>query len=112
MSLQKNCAFDRSFPMIEPPDLDVHGGAFLDTAAIMTHLDLVVTCDTSIAHLAGALGRRTWVALPFAADWRWMRDGEQAPWYRTMRLFRQRELGNWDELFARIAAQVRVALAP
>jgi Flp pilus assembly protein TadD len=81
-------------------------GVFTDTAAIMKQLDLVVCCDTSIAHLAGALGVPIWMAVPFAADWRWMRQGEDTRWYPTMRLFRQKERGNWDEVFARIAAEL------
>lgn len=103
VSLQKGCGFDHSFPMTELPGLDEQGGAFLDTAAVMTQLDLIVTCDTSTAHLAGALARPTWVALPFAADWRWMRDREDTPWYPTMRLFRQESPGDWDRLFGQIA---------
>jgi len=77
-----------------------------DTAAIMANLDLIVTVDTATAHLAGALGRRTWVALSFIADWRWMIDRQDTPWYPTMRLFRQRTLGDWHELVARLANQL------
>ena len=106
VSLQKNCTFDRSFPMIEIPELDECGGAFLDTAAIMTHMDLVVTCDTSIAHLAGAMGKATWVALPFAADWRWMRSGGDTPWYRSLRLFRQASAGDWEWVFGEIISSL------
>src|SRR5208337_2098270 len=62
--------------------------AFLDAAAVITQLDLVIACDTSIAHLSGALGRRTWVALKRVPDWRWMLDREDSPWYPTIRLFR------------------------
>jgi hypothetical protein len=74
----------------------------------MAHVDLVITCDTSVAHLAGALGVPVWVALKHVAEWRWLRDREDSPWYPTMRLFRQRARGDWRELFARMAA----ALAP
>lgn len=102
VSLQKGCTFDGSFPLVELPELDAQGGAFLDTAAVMTHLDLIITCDTSIAHVAGALARPTWVALPFAADWRWMRDRDDTPWYPTMRLFRQESPGDWDRVFGQI----------
>jgi tetratricopeptide (TPR) repeat protein len=66
-----------------------------DTAALIENLDLVVTADTAIAHLAGALGRRVWVLLPFVPDWRWMLDREDSPWYPTMRLFRQKAKGDW-----------------
>lgn len=86
--------------------LDLSTGAFLDTAAVMQNLDLVVTSDTAIAHLAGALGVRVWVPLTFAPDWRWLVDRDDSPWYPSMRLFRQRQLGDWDEVFARMAAEL------
>ncbi len=79
---------------------------FTDTAAIVKQLDLVITCDTSVAHLAGALNVPVWVALPFAPDWRWLREREDSPWYPSMRLFRQKERGQWDEVFARINAEL------
>ncbi len=67
---------------------DVENVPFMDTAAVMMNLDLVVTCDTVTAHLAGALGVPVWVALSAAPRWRWPRDREDSPWYPTMRLFR------------------------
>ncbi len=70
---------------------------FSETAAAIMALDLVLCVDTAVAHLAGALGRPTWVLLPFAPDWRWLHDGETCPWYPTMRLFRQPKPGDWDE---------------
>jgi tetratricopeptide (TPR) repeat protein len=79
------------------------GGAFVDTAAAMHSLDLVITSDTAIAHLAGALSVRVWVALAHAPDWRWMFERADSPWYPTMRLFRQSRPGAWDEVFARMA---------
>jgi tetratricopeptide (TPR) repeat protein len=88
-------------------DFDAGPDAFIDAAAAMVHLDLVVTCDTSLAHLAGALGAPVWVALKSVAEWRWLRDREDSPWYPTMRLFRQRERGDWSELFARMAVAVK-----
>ena len=75
-----------------------------DAAAVLANLDLVVCIDTAVAHLAGAVGVPVWVALPFAPDWRWMRDREETPWYPTMRLFRQKALGEWDDVFDRIRA--------
>jgi Flp pilus assembly protein TadD len=78
----------------------------LDTAAIMQHLDLVVTPDTAIAHLAGALGVKVWLALPAVAEWRWMIDREDSPWYPTMTLFRQTTRGDWDGVFQRMAARL------
>ncbi|MDP7667872.1 MAG: tetratricopeptide repeat-containing glycosyltransferase family protein [Rhodospirillales bacterium] len=75
---------------------------FADTAAVISQLDLVITVDTAVAHLAGAMGRPVWVLIPFAADWRWMRDREDNPWYPTMRVFRQLRPGDWAELMARV----------
>lgn len=86
-------------------------GTFLDRAAILSHLDVMVTTDTSVAHLAGAMGVRAFVALRAVADWRWGEEGEQSVFYPSLRLFRQAEAGNWPELFGRIARAVR-ALAP
>ena len=80
-----------------------------DTAAAMLHLDLVVMVDSAIAHLAGALGVRVWTALPAAADWRWLLQREDSPWYPTMRLFRQTKPGDWRGVFERMAAAVKAA---
>src|SRR4029077_20884173 len=79
----------------------------MDTAAVVRNLDLVITSDTSLAHLAGALGVPVWVALSFAPDWRWLVDRPDSPWYPTMRLFRQKTRGDWDEVFERIASELR-----
>ena len=108
ISLQKGPAAQQAsavgFPIIDLSDrLDEQSGPFMDTAAVIKHLDLVVTCDTAIAHLAGALGVPVWVALPLVPNWRWLLDGEQSPWYPSMRLFRQKEPGNWQPVFERIA---------
>jgi hypothetical protein len=80
-------------------DFDSGPDAFLDTAAVIENLDLVITCDTSIAHLAGALGRPAWIALQYAPDWRWMLERDDTPWYPSHRLFRQPEEGSWREVF-------------
>lgn len=82
-------------------------GAFLDTAAVMQSLDLVVTSDTAMAHLAGALGVPVWVLLSAAPDWRWLLRTSQSPWYPTMRLFRQTKLGNWAGVMAAVAAELK-----
>ena len=94
-----------------PPDMrvevfpfDQNSDAFLDSAAMMENLDLVISADTAAAHLAGALGRPAWLALQFAADWRWFLDRADSPWYPTMRLFRQKADGDWTGVFADIAA--------
>ena len=81
-------------------DFDCGPDAFLDTAAVMENLDLVITADTSIAHLAGALGRPTWIALKLVPDWRWLLDRNDSPWYPTMRLFRQPARDDWSSVFA------------
>jgi Tfp pilus assembly protein PilF len=113
-SLQKGpgseqiAAFDSCTPLVDlGPSIDHSDGAFLDTAAVMQSLDLVITSDTAVAHLAGALARPVWVALSAAPDWRWMFDREDSPWYPTMRLFRQQELGRWDQVFQRMADALR-----
>ena len=87
------------FPVV---DLGSRLQDFTDTAAVMKNLDLVITSDTAAAHLAGALGVPVWVALSFAADWRWLLDRSNSPWYPTMRLFRQRKWGNWRDVFQAI----------
>jgi Tfp pilus assembly protein PilF len=96
------------FPVTElSEELDAEGGAFLDTAALMKSVDLVVTSDTAAAHLAGALGVPVWVALSRMADWRWLREREDSPWYPTMRLFRQSRLGDWAPVFEAMAGELR-----
>ncbi len=78
-------------------------GAFVDTAAIIPHLHLLITSDTALAHLAGAMGAPVWVALSAAAEWRWLRDRDDSPWYPTMRLFRQRRLDDWSDVLTEMA---------
>jgi hypothetical protein len=80
------------------------GKDMADVAALMMSLDLVVSVDTALVHLAGALGRPAWVALPSAADWRWLRKGDTTRWYPGVRLFRQTARGDWDGVFGRLAA--------
>lgn len=91
-------------------DFDAGEWALLDTAAVMQSLDLVITADTSIAHLAGALGRPTWVPLGRLADWRWFLDRMDSPWYPTMRLFRQKTRDDWDSAFAAMEAELAARL--
>jgi hypothetical protein len=85
-----------------PGPIDEGGDGFVDTAAIMENLDLVISADTAAAHLAGALGRPVWLALQFAADWRWGLSRQDSPWYPSMRLFRQASPGDWSGVFAGI----------
>jgi ADP-heptose:LPS heptosyltransferase len=84
---------------------------FLDTAAVMAHLDLVITIDTSVAHLAGALGVPVWVMLKHVPDWRWLIDRPDTPWYPTMKLFRQRTRGDWAGVVSDIETALTQALA-
>jgi hypothetical protein len=84
--------------------LDETTQPFIETAALMMNLDLFITSDTAVAHLAGALGVPVWLALSRAADWRWLQEREDSPWYPTMRIFRQRRLGNWGDVFDRLSA--------
>ncbi|MCS7033300.1 MAG: tetratricopeptide repeat protein [Phycisphaerae bacterium] len=79
---------------------------FLDTAAVMQLLDLIITIDSGGAHLAGALGRPTWTMLIKVADWRWLHDREDSPWYPTMRLFRQTHADDWHDVVARVACEL------
>jgi hypothetical protein len=86
--------------------------SFMDTAAALMNVDLVITIDTALAHLAGALGLPVWVALPVNADWRWLRERDDSPWYPTMRLFRQRRVGDWANVFQRIRDALREKFGP
>ena len=79
---------------------------FADTASVIENLDLIISIDTSVAHLAGAMGKPVWLLLPFAPDWRWLLDREDSPWYPTMRLFRQPSPGDWDTVIRQIAAEL------
>jgi tetratricopeptide (TPR) repeat protein len=118
ISLQKGpgseqlAALGGRFPVLSlGPLVDETSGPFLDSAAILANLDLLVTSDTSSAHLAGALGVPVWVALSFSPDWRWLLGRPDSPWYPTMRLVRQTALGDWAGVFDRIAAALREAAA-
>ncbi|PZV17506.1 MAG: hypothetical protein DCF22_03530 [Leptolyngbya sp.] len=80
---------------------------FTDTAALIQQLDLIIAVDTAVAHLAGALGKPTWLLLPFAPDWRWMCDRTDSPWYPTMRLLRQPSYGDWETVLVEVKAALR-----
>ena len=83
-------------------DLSSELESFSDTAAVISVLDVIVSIDTAVAHLAGALGKPTWILLPFSADWRWLIDRDDSPWYPTARLFRQSRAGDWDDAIQRV----------
>ena len=85
---------------------------FSDTAALISNLDLIISVDTSVAHLAGALAKPVWVLLPFMPDWRWLLDRDDSPWYPTARLFRQDDTHAWDNVIARVHAALRDFIQP
>jgi ADP-heptose:LPS heptosyltransferase len=74
----------------------------------MANLDLVITVDTSVAHLAGALGKSVWTLIPFVPDWRWMLERDDSPWYPTMQLFRQTKRDDWPGVIERVARELKV----
>jgi len=113
VSMQKNHGLDQLADVPEHinvellgDDFDTGKDAFLDTLAVMANLDLVVTTDTSLAHVAGGFGARVFVALKDNPDWRWMYDRDDSPWYPTARLFRQTEFNVWDDVFARMTEAI------
>jgi ADP-heptose:LPS heptosyltransferase len=91
-------------------DLDCKLGDFADTAALIGQLDLVITVDTSVAHLAGALGRPVWILLPYVPDWRWLLDRDDSPWYPTARLFRQTETREYASVIERVRSELRAQI--
>jgi hypothetical protein len=94
-------------PVVSMINLTMLVQDFADTAALIAQLDLVITIDTAVAHLAGALGKTTWLLLPFAPDWRWGLERDDCPWYPTMRLFRQRQPGDWGKVVAQVVAALQ-----
>lgn len=109
-SLQKGPAaeeIEQSAGNIQIVNLGKQFEDFSDTAAAIENLDLIISVDTSVLHLAGAMGRPTWALQCFAPDWRWMLDRDDSPWYPTIKLFKQQELGNWDNVFRRLAAELQ-----
>jgi tetratricopeptide (TPR) repeat protein len=110
--LNNHCADGAVYDLAS--ELDGGDDAFIDTAAVMKHLDLVITSDTSIAHLAGGLGVPVWVALSYAPEWRWLLSRDDSPWYPTMKLFRQPRVNDWKSTFELIEESLRrmAAAAP
>lgn len=110
ISLQKGPGTEQLalLPAVESlgPEFDDGPNAFLDSAALIENLDLVITLDSAMAHLAGALNRPVWVALKQIPDWRWLLDRDDSPWYPSMRLFRQTQKGDWQQVFAAMQSLV------
>ncbi len=116
VSLQKGRGADQlrsvPFAVVDFGDeLDPPPGGFRDAAALVMSLDLVISCDSAMAHLAGALGAPVWLALAAVADWRWLRDRPETPWYPRMVLYRQERLGEWAAVFERMADDLRRVVA-
>jgi ADP-heptose:LPS heptosyltransferase len=107
-SLQKEPGGPETAPPAGLGIIDTGEAPLTETAAMIAGLDLVITSDTAIAHLAGALGRPTWLCIHHAPDWRWLLEREDNPWYPTLRLFRQSSSGDWTGVIAALAE----ALAP
>jgi hypothetical protein len=101
-SLQKEIPAEDQ-KVLQESDRIVHFGSdFADTAALVSLMDVVISVDSAIAHLAGALGRPVWIMLPFAPDWRWLLDRDDSPWYPTAKLYRQPRIGDWDSVIGKL----------
>jgi tetratricopeptide (TPR) repeat protein len=114
ISVQRDLRQEEAERLAAEPRVTHLGGDlenFTDTAAVLALCDLVIAADTAVAHLAGAMGRPLWVLIPFAPDWRWTLNGETSPWYPAARLFRQTALGDWDNVVARLAAELQRFIA-
>ncbi|AMP10821.1 glycosyltransferase 9 family protein [Collimonas arenae] len=103
---EADLAFLQRTPKLRLSAADIDG--FDDTAAIIANLDLVISVDTSIAHLAGALGKPVWILLPWVPDWRWLLERDDSPWYPSVRLFRQQQAGDWQDVVQRVADALQV----
>jgi ADP-heptose:LPS heptosyltransferase len=92
-------------------DISHELNTFADTAALVAELDLVISVDTAVAHLAGALGKPVWILLPYTPDWRWQLERDDSPWYPSARLFRQPARGEWAPVLRRVAEALSAFLA-
>jgi tetratricopeptide (TPR) repeat protein len=108
LSLQKGVRPEDAAVMKDLPITDIAGelGDFADTAAVVSLVDLVIAVDTSVVHLAGALGRPVWILLPFSPDWRWLQSRDDSPWYPTARLFRQSAIGDWEGVIRNVKKEL------
>jgi ADP-heptose:LPS heptosyltransferase len=114
ISLQKNEGVEqtKNLPVgmkIEnlPDDFDSGENAFLDSVAVMRCVDLVITSDTALTHLAGSLGVKTWLPLRYLPDWRWLLDRDDSPWYPSMKIYRQVKIGDWSSVFNEIETELK-----
>ena len=108
--LQKEIRDEDAAVLTEFPDVQTHHENltdFSDTAALVNEMDLVISVDTSVAHLAGALGKSVWVLISWVPDFRWLLDRTDSPWYSTVTLFRQPELGNWERLIDDVCQKLK-----
>ncbi len=107
LGIQKESG-SRQLPIVNVgPEL----GCFEDTAAVIENLDLVISIDSAVAHLAGAMGKQVWLLLPYAAEWRWPRKGTSTYWYPSMRIFRQSRLGQWSDVIDEVRAELSLTLS-
>jgi ADP-heptose:LPS heptosyltransferase len=110
VAVQKDCRDEdalvalNDFKMFDPSQ---HLQDFNDAAGLVQHLDLIISVDTSVAHLAGAMGKPVWIMLPLNSDWRWHLNRSDSPWYSTARLFRQTTFGRWDSVVSAIADELK-----
>ena len=118
ISLQKYVGVDQIPEFMQHHSLEVledfdaeQDRAFVDAAGVMANLDLVITSDTAIAHLAGALGVPVWIVLQLTPDWRWTLDLPYSPWYPTMKLFRQKQDGDWEGVFEEVRIELELQLS-
>ncbi len=110
VALQKDLTEPEQALLAAQPDILAAGGDFADTAALASLMDVVVSVDTSVAHLSGAIGAPTWVLLPFASDWRWLLNRDETPWYESVRLYRQGADRSWGAVLARVAEDLKTRL--
>jgi ADP-heptose:LPS heptosyltransferase len=117
LSLQRGVGKEQlasvAFPVVDAGAmLEARGSEFLDTAALLKNLDLVITADTAMGHLAGGLGVPCWIALAHFADWRWFQTRHDSPWYPSVRLFRQQIASDWAGVFAHMVAALAQLTPP